>query len=611
MSLIQLKNVTLAYGAHPLLSGADLTIEAGERVCLLGRNGAGKTSLMRLLTGEEQPNSGEITMNPDLRMARLDQEVPRDWQGTVLDVVEAGAQHIGHEEDWQRDVRIDTLLETMKLPPSEMFSSLSGGLKRRVLLARALAGHPDLLLLDEPTNHLDLDSILWMEETLLSLEVTLLFVTHDRTFLRRVANRIVELDRGKLTGWPCDYDTFLVRKAAAMEAEEKQWAAFDKKLAQEEAWIRQGVKARRTRNEGRVRALKALRIERGERRERTGTVKMGVQEGARSGQKVIELRDLSFVYPGESQPVIKELTTTIWKGDKIGIIGPNGSGKTTLLKCMLGGLTPTSGTVQHGTNLEVVYLDQLRDQIDNEKTLAQNVAGNSDTVTFQGRARNIHSYLQDFLFPPDKVRMPAKRLSGGERNRLLLARLFLQPANVLVLDEPTNDLDAETLELLEELLVGFQGTLLLVSHDRAFLDNVVTSTLVFEGEGRIGDYVGGYEDWVRQCRKLDRSSQTALPMEEKIIQAATPNKKSRPPMGRKEREELDALPARIEEMERQHSEWIARMGNPELYRTEPESLKTLQTEIEALEKAMDEALSRWETLEARRMEVADRTATSS
>lgn len=616
MPLLQLKEVTLAYGAKPLLDQVDLTLEVGERVCLLGRNGTGKTSLMRLLTGEEAQNSGEVIKSPSIRFARLDQEVPpegglgSDGNQTVLEVVASGAVSLGHEEDWQLDVRIDTLLETMKLPPHEDFASLSGGLKRRVLLARALAAEPDLLLLDEPTNHLDLDSILWMEETLLSLNVSLLFVTHDRSFLRKVANRIVELDRGKLTSWSCNYDTFLVRKAAAMEAEEKQWAAFDKKLAREEAWIRQGIKARRTRNEGRVRALKKLREERSQRRQRTGNVKLAVQEGTRSGQKVVEVKDLIFQYPGTDLPVIDGLTTTIWKGDKIGIIGPNGCGKTTLLKCLLGQQEPTSGTVEHGTNLQVVYLDQLRDQIDNEKTLAENVAGSADTVEFKGQPRNIHSYLTDFLFPPDKVRMPAKRLSGGERNRLLLARLFLQPANVLVLDEPTNDLDAETLELLEDLLVELQNTLLLVSHDRTFLDNVVTSTLVFEGNGKIGDYVGGYEDWLR-VKERQAEAQKSLPSVVSAKGGKTkhqePSTKKASPKGLTDRqkEELEQLPQTIDTLEQEHADLVEQMGDPQLYQQDPDKLQALQQAVEAKEKEMESAFARWEQLEAQRKSVTD------
>ncbi|MEM6885149.1 MAG: ATP-binding cassette domain-containing protein [Verrucomicrobiota bacterium] len=611
MSILQLKNVRLAYGDKPLLDGANLTIGVGERVCLLGRNGVGKTCLMRLITGEEEPNDGEVIKSSGTRLARLDQEIPQDLQGTVLDVVESGLDLLSSEEDWERDVRIDELLGSMNLDLKTDFCSLSGGLKRRVLLARALANQPDILLLDEPTNHLDLDSILWTEKTLLDLEVTLFFVTHDRTFLRRVANRIVELDRGQLTGWPCDYDTFLVRKAAALEAEEKQWAAFDRKVAQEEAWLRQGIKARRTRNEGRVRALKALRAERSQRRQRVGTARMGISEAERSGQKVIEVKDISFTYPGEQIPVIQDLTMTIWKGDKIGIIGPNGSGKTTLLKCLLGGLEPDQGSVKRGTKLQVVYLDQLRDQIDGEKTLAENVAGVSETVVFNGKAKNIHSYLQDFLFPPAQARMPAKRLSGGERNRLLLARLFLQSANVLVLDEPTNDLDAETLELLEGLLVEFSGTLLLVSHDRAFLDNVVTSALVFEGDGKIGDYVGGYEDWVRQTSgksKPQAEAEVSTPKEEtnKLKMKSKPSKvRSMPDW---ERKELTELPDKIEILEEEHAALIEKMGDPKLYKSDPDAYQALQQEADAKEVEMEEAFARWEKLEAKRVEVDENSS---
>jgi ATP-binding cassette subfamily F protein uup len=414
----------------------------------------------------------------------------------VYEVIHGGLRVGGTEEDWEADVRVEDLMQEMNLPAEKEFQSLSGGLKRRVLLARALVGQPDVLLLDEPTNHLDLESILWLENFLLKVKPTLFFVTHDRAFLRKLSTRIVELDRGRLTSWACDYDTYLERKAAFLDAEEKQWAAFDKKLAQEEAWLRQGVKARRTRNEGRVRALKALRTERGKRRERMGEARIEIQEAGSSGQKVIEAKNISFHYGDHA--IVRDFTATLWKGDKVGIIGPNGAGKTTLLKMLLGKLEPSEGSVKLGTHLQIVYLDQLRDQIDGEKSLGQNVAGDAETVTFQGRPVHIHTYLKDFLFPSNRIRMPAKMLSGGERNRLLLARLFLQPANVLVLDEPTNDLDAETLELLEELLVGYEGTLLLVSHDRAFLDNVVTSTFVFEGEGQIKEYTGGYEDWVRQ-----------------------------------------------------------------------------------------------------------------
>jgi ATP-binding cassette subfamily F protein uup len=598
MSLLQLRNVTLRYGGEPVLDGVDFQIAAGERVCLIGRNGAGKTSLMRVLTGEEAPSAGEVIRASGILVTRLEQEVPRDLTGTVEAVIRSGISPERHEEEWETDRRLAELAEEMTLPVEADFASLSGGLKRRVLLARALAGLPDVLLLDEPTNHLDLDAILWLENFLLARGLTLFFVTHDRAFLRKLATRIVELDRGQLTSWSCDYDTFLERKSAALEAEEKQWAAFDKKLAQEEAWLRQGVKARRTRNEGRVRELMKLRTERAGRREREGKARLELQEGATSGQKVIEAKNVSFGYGGE--PVVRDFSTTIWRGDKIGIIGPNGSGKTTLLRLLLGRLAPQSGEVKLGTALQVVYLDQLRAQIDGEKTVAQNVAGDAETVNFQGRARHIHSYLGDFLFRSDRVRMPAKLLSGGERNRLLLARLFLQPANVLVLDEPTNDLDAETLELLEELLIGYDGTLLLVSHDREFLDHVVTSTLVFEGGGRIAEYVGGYADWLAQRPAIVKKSAPA-PEE-----APKPRGKSERPRKflNREQRELDELPGVIERLEVEHAEIAAKLADPATYQRESESVPRLQAELADNESRAHAAYARWEELEALRLACA-------
>src|SRR5277367_2915355 len=556
MPLLQLRQVTLKYSSVPLLDQIDFQVEAGERICLLGRNGAGKTSLMRIITGEETPNEGELILPSETKVTRLIQEIPDDITGTVMEVLHSGLRPDRHEEEWQTDVRLEDMVAEMQLPTGHEFSALSGGLKRRVLLARALAGQPDVLLLDEPTNHLDLDSILWLERFLLESKMTLFFVTHDRAFLRKLATRIVELDRGRLTSWACDYDTYLERKAQSLDAEEKQWAAFDKKLVQEEVWLRQGVKARRTRNEGRVRALQAMRKERSERRQREGTARIEIQAGAMSGQKVIEAKEISFDYGGA--PIVRDFTTTVWRGDKIGIIGPNGGGKTTLLKLLLGQLEPQAGSVKLGTNLQVVYLDQLRGQINDAKTVAQNVAGDAETVTFQGRPRHIHSYLQDFLFRADRIRMPAKMLSGGERNRLLLARLFLQPANVLVMDEPTNDLDAETLELLEELLLEYAGTLLLVSHDRAFLDNVVTSTLVFEGEGRVTEYTGGYEDWIRQ-RAAKPVHFREIPAERESKPKPAPAAKKETKFLKKEQRELDGLPALLDQWETEKSDLTTRL----------------------------------------------------
>ncbi len=601
MALLQLKSVSLHYGRDYLLDGADLSIERGERVALLGRNGSGKTSLMRLIAGEEGASAGEILRAPGAVMTRLDQEVPQGVEGTVFSIVRGGISPTRHEEDWEIDVRLEDLLAEMELSSEAAFGSLSGGLKRRVLLARALAGQPDLLLLDEPTNHLDLSSILWLEDFLLRHPMSLLFVTHDRTFLRRLANRIVELDRGRLFGWACDYDTFLQRKAGVLEAESVQWKAFDKKLAQEEAWLRQGVKARRTRNEGRVRALFELRRERARRRERSGTARMEIQSGALSGQRVLRAEGITFAHPDMPGPLVQDFSTEVFRGDKIGILGPNGCGKTTLLKLLLGQLAPQSGSVATGTNLQVVYLDQLRDQIDLDKTVAENVAGASQSVHFQGRDRNIHSYLGDFLFRSDRVRMPARLLSGGERNRLLLARLFLQPANVLVLDEPTNDLDAETLELLEELLVSWDQTLLLVSHDRAFLDAVVTSLIVFEGDGTISEVNGGYSDWQRWSARGAAVPSAAV--------ASAPAKEDGPKKERqgraekflnRERRELEELPGQIEQWEAEQVLLAAQLQDPELYRTNPAALPKVEAESTALEAKIRAAYRRWEELEAKR-----------
>jgi ATP-binding cassette subfamily F protein uup len=610
MPLLQLRGVTLRYTDLPLLDQVDLQIDPGERVCLVGRNGTGKTSIMRVISGEEKPQEGEITKPNGVVLTRLPQEVPEGISGTVYEVVHAGLRVGGTEEDWEADVRVEDLMQEMNLPYEKQFSSLSGGMKRRVLLARALVGQPDVLLLDEPTNHLDLESILWLENFLLKVKPTLFFVTHDRAFLKKLSTRIVELDRGHLTSWACDYDTYLERKGAALDAEEKQWAAFDKKLAQEEAWLRQGVKARRTRNEGRVRALKALRSERGKRRERIGSAKIEIQEAGSSGQKVIEAKNVTFRYDdpmtGGEHTIVHDFTATLWKGDKIGIIGPNGAGKTTLLKLLLGKLAPTEGEVKLGTQLQIVYLDQLRDQIDGEKSLGQNVAGDAETVTFQGRPVHIHTYLKDFLFPSDRIRMPAKMLSGGERNRLLLARLFLQPANVLVLDEPTNDLDAETLELLEELLVGYEGTLLLVSHDRAFLDNVVTSTFVFEGDGHIAEYTGGYEDWVRQRDKVPapiavstQATTVPVPVEKKGVKI----EKGRKFLNR-EQKELEELPAKIEVLEAKQAELSERLADPALYQSKDGEFQRVERELTELQHTIEKTMARWEELEALKAELS-------
>jgi ATP-binding cassette subfamily F protein uup len=596
MPLLLLKQITLSYGAEPLLEGIDFQIDHGERVCLLGRNGAGKTSLMRVITREEVPSGGEVVVTQGTTLARLAQEVPEGIEGSVAEVVLSGLLSGRHEEEWEAERRIEALAAEMALPWDQPFAALSGGMKRRVLMARALAGRPDVLLLDEPTNHLDMDSIVWIERFLLARQPTLFFITHDRAFLRTLATRIVELDRGRLTSWACGYDEYLIRRAAGREAEEKHWEAFDKKLAQEEVWLRQGIRARRTRNEGRVRMLEDMREERRQRRAREGLARLELQDAKASGHKVIEAKAVSFAYDG--QLVIDRFSATIWRGDKIGILGPNGSGKTTLLKVLLGQLPPHEGEVVAGTHLEVLYLDQLRGQINDELTVAQNVAGDAETVTFQGRSRHLHGYLQDFLFRSDRIRMPARRLSGGERNRLLLAKLFLQPANMLILDEPTNDLDAETLELLEELLGAFEGTLLLVSHDREFLDHVVTSTWVFEGAGRVTEYAGGYEDWLRQRPAETTVSLPAPAGSSSGAEAETKGKSQRPrKFLNREKRELEDLPSEIEKLEHRHRELAGRLGDPEVYRHGTGALARLQTEIATLDERLRQAYARWEELE--------------
>jgi ATP-binding cassette subfamily F protein uup len=627
MALLGLRGITVSFGGPALLDGVDLSIERGERLCLVGRNGSGKSTLMKVLSGEIVPEDGEVVRQGGLKVARLTQEVPHGMTGSVYDVVaaglgEAGAllaeyHHVSHElavdcsdgmlrkleqvqqrleaaGGWELNREVETVLSRLELPAEAEFSALSGGLKRRVLLAQALITKPDLLLLDEPTNHLDIEAITWLEEFLLGFNGTLLFVTHDRSFLQRLATRIIELDRGRLTSWPGDFATYLRRKQEALDAEAGANALFDKKLAEEEVWIRQGIKARRTRNEGRVRALEAMRRERTERRERQGTARLQLNEADRSGKLVVEAEGVSFSYDGK--PVIKDLSTVIMRGDKVGIIGPNGAGKTTLLRLLLGQLAPQQGSVRLGTKLEVAYFDQHRAILDEEMTVLDNVAQGSEQITVNGQSKHVMSYLQDFLFAPARARTPVKALSGGERNRLLLARLFTQPANVLVMDEPTNDLDMETLELLESLLVDYAGTLLVVSHDRAFLNNVVTSTLVFEGEGRIGDYVGGYDDWLRQRR----SEPAARPVEKTAAAAAPAERRDKPKakMSYKEQRELETLPQRIETLEAEQQALHHAMSDPDFYQRDKAAITAMQDRLAALEDELAAAYERWEMLEA-------------
>lgn len=645
MALLSIKDVTFTFTHPVLLDGVTVNIERGERVGLVGRNGAGKSTLLKLIGGELKPDDGSVTLEAGTCLASLMQHVPDAKGGSIFAQVSDGIPNIGgditefrtldlkshtetltadeqsridsaierigaEEQGWDALHSVERTLREMSLDPDQTFDSLSAGKKRRVLLARALVTEPDVLLLDEPTNHLDIDSILWLQDFLSRYSGTLIFVTHDRAFLQALANRIIEVDRGRLFDWTCDYTTFLTRRDAMLEAEEQQQALFDKKLAEEERWIRQGIKARRTRNEGRVRALKELREVRKQRRDKVGKAKMQLQESERSGMLVSKADNVSFAY--DDQPIIRNLSTTIFRGDRIGLIGPNGVGKTTLLKVLLNDLKPNSGTIRVGTNTSVAYFDQLRAQLEEDKSVRENIGDGSDYVLINGQRKHVVGYLQDFLFSPDRVQTRVSFLSGGERNRLLLARLFTKPANILVLDEPTNDLDAETLELLEELLAQFSGTLLLVSHDRAFLNNVATSTFVFEGDGVIREFDGGYDDWLRQ--KSDSNDQAAaLAKSEKKYQEsgsrAVPASDNSPPstpkstakprkLNFKEQRELETLPKRIEEIENRQQELHALMGDPSFYQKPREEIAVATEELEQLEEELMEKFDRWESLES-------------
>jgi ATP-binding cassette subfamily F protein uup len=698
---IWIHDVSVSLGGPLLLDGAALAVEAGERIGLVGRNGTGKTTLLRMLHGDIPPDAGEIVRSSGARVALLPQDVPDALPGTVYDIVASGGQqhldllHRYHELTtalargsatgdganapgdaaargaellknlervqhrleasgaWDFHQRVETVIGWTNLDGDAEFSQLSAGTKRRAFLARALADEPDVLLLDEPTNHLDIDSILWLEDFLLKFNKTIIFVTHDRAFLQRIATRIVEIDRGRLLSFDCDYDTYLERRQALWDAEEKAWQDFDKKLAKEEVWIRQGIKARRTRNEGRVRALEQLRLEREQRRERMGDPKIAIMEANRSGRLVADAEKITFAYdtpgaeapgayapeaagasagrprsgtPGaDAAPIIKDFSTTIIRGDRVGILGPNGSGKTTLLKVLLGELTPQKGRVRLGANLEVAYFDQLRAQLDENRSLRDNIADGGDTVSLGKGSRHVVGYLQDFLFSSEQINAPARLLSGGERMRLLLAKLFAAPSNVLVLDEPTNDLDMETLALLEERLLSYSGTILLVSHDRAFLNNVVTSTIVFEGRGRLREYVGGYDDWLRQrpepaatagaksgragtAGKVVKTGGAADPASEDqpgeaAAKAAQP-RKSAPAAGRKltykETKELEALPAKIEALEAEIDALVATLNSSEFYaRADAAEVTSTNARLEALQREHDLAFVRWEELEER------------
>ncbi len=621
MSLIALHGVDFSVGGPLLLEHVDLAIEAGERIALIGRNGAGKSTLMRLLAGELKPDDGEVRLEGGRRIARLEQEVPLGAAGSVFDVVAEGLGEIGqfladyhhliHAEEidvdalaevqtkieaangWGLDQRVTETLERLSLDGDADFGRLSGGMKRRVLLARALVSQPDLLLLDEPTNHLDIAAIDWLEGFLKQWNGALVFVTHDRRFLRALATRIVEIDRGQLTSWPGDWENYVRRKEERANAEAQETARFDKFLAQEEIWIRQGIKARRVRDEGRVRRLEAMRVEFSKRRAQTGNVKLATSDAGSSGKKVIEAINATFAHG--SNVLLRDLSTLIMRGDRIGLIGPNGSGKTTLLKLLLGELEPQSGEVRRGTQLQIAYFDQYRATLREDWNALENVAEGRESVTINGKPKHVIGYLQDFLFTPERARAPITRLSGGERNRLLLAKLFAQPSNLLVMDEPTNDLDVETLELLEELLADYPGTLLLVSHDRDFLDNVVTSTLVMEGDGQVGEYVGGYSDWLRQRANPD----AAMASKPALVVVPTTATAPRAKLSFKDQRELEALPARIERLEADIAACGARMHAPDYYQRDAAAITADNVALASLQADLEVAYQRWEALEGR------------
>ena len=589
MALLSLRDIRVAFGGPPLLEGASLRIEPWERICLLGRNGTGKSTLLRVVNGEIAPDEGEIVRQQGVKVALVPQEIPPGLSGTVYEIVSGGTK-----------MAAEKAISRLGLSPGADFGALSGGMQRRALIARALACDADILLLDEPTNHLDIDAIAWLEAFLLREARTLLFVTHDRMFLRKLATRIVELDRGRLRDWACDYDTYLERRDADLAAESAQRARFDKRLAEEETWIRRGVKARTTRNEGRVRALERMREERLARRETVGTVRMQAQHAAPSGRLVVEARGVGAGY-GDS-PVIRDFSTTILRGDRVGVIGPNGSGKTTLLRVLLGGLSPRTGTVRLGTRLAVAYSDQLRERLDEERTVAENLGDGGDTVTVNGRSRHVIGYLKDVLFSPDRARSPVRVLSGGERNRLQLAKLFTKPFNLLVLDEPTNDLDIETLDLLEDLLLEYPGTLLLVSHDRAFLNNVVTSTLVIAADGTVSEYVGGYDDWLKQRGEgaPPETGATPAPPDKPRPKREGPRK-----LSFKERRELSEIPGRIRDaeagiaaLEAERDDLQRSMADPAFYRRDGALVAQGRARLEAVQTEIEEAYRRWESLES-------------
>jgi len=630
MALLTLRNINLGFGGPNLFDSLNLQIEPKERLCLLGRNGEGKSTLMKVIGGMVKVDDGSIEQQQNLKIAYLTQDVPDDIEGSVYDVVASGLEGVGeilksyhhcslelaenyteqkmeelsriqHDleavDGWSLSQQVETTISLLELPTDDEFSSLSGGLKRRVLLGRALVTEPDLLLLDEPTNHLDVSAIQWLEEFLLNWNGSVLFVTHDRSFLKTLATRIIELDRGQLTSWPGNYENYLTLKQQAIENEEKENALLDKRLAQEEVWIRQGIKARRTRNEGRVRALKALRKERSQRRDQKGQVNMQVSAQDRSGKRVVEVENISFSYEGEF--IVKNFSTLITRGDRIAILGPNGVGKTTLINLLLGKLKPDEGTVEMGTKLEIAYFDQFRSELDLKKSVRDNLAPGTDKIEVAGREKHVMSYLGDFLFTPAQANTPVSTLSGGERNRLMLAKLFAKPFNLLIMDEPTNDLDVDTLELLEELLMNYEGTLILVSHDRAFVDNVVTSTLVFEGDAQVFEYVGGYEDWLEQY-KYKQSKIKAEPAIKKTRET-NKNKQEKKPVKKisfKEQQELDELPAIIEALDTEQKELTETMLDSNFYQQQKDTITATTKRLEEINEKLNAAYERWDELES-------------
>jgi ATP-binding cassette subfamily F protein uup len=609
MALITTRGLSIGFRGPPLLDNVTCQIEAGQQIGLLGRNGTGKTTFLRLLSGSVAPDAGDVITSPGTTVALLPQDIPPQISGRVTEVVGSAIPPGPPEEEWKNQHAVAQILQRMNLNADDQFDVLSSGMKRRVLLARAIVAAPSVLLLDEPTNHLDIQAITWLEDFLKTFKGTLIFVTHDRMFLRKLARRILEIDHGHLFDWVCDYDTFLHRKEAALQSEEKQSALFDKKLAQEEAWIRQGIKARRTRNEGRVRALKEMRRLRSERRPTTKNVKLEIDSGQRSGNLVAEVKDLSFAY--QQEKIVDGFSTTIMRGDKIGIVGPNGAGKTTLLRLLLGQLAPQAGTVRMGTHLQLAYFDQLRKQLNEDQTVAENVGDGYTNVGSGDKARHIIGYLQNFLFSPERARTPVRLLSGGERNRVLLARLFAKPANVIVLDEPTNDLDTDTLEVLEARLVEFDGAVLLVSHDREFLNHVVTSTIVFEPEG-VREYVGGYDDWLQQRAVSPQlapapgpatkgpssgtASPSARPRSHKTREPGGDNSGTRR-LKYKEKQELTELPSQIEQLETQTNRLHEQMALPEFYRQPADTIARETALLRQLEEELSKRYQRWEELE--------------